>query len=84
MKAVNRKLNLDQPLIYQIKVSGRLDDHLSDWAEGMTITVEPQEDGPPITTLTGILVDQAALQGTLRRLYSLGTPLISVNRVDPE
>ena len=29
-------------------------------------------------------VDQAALQGLLRRLYSLGLPLLSVNRVDTE
>jgi hypothetical protein len=42
----------------------------------MTITVEREGDGPPITTLTGT-VDQAALQGLLRRLYSLGLPLIS-------
>jgi hypothetical protein len=42
----------------------------------MTITVESEGDGPPVTILTGI-VDQAALQGLLRRLYSLGLPLIS-------
>jgi hypothetical protein len=39
----------------------------------MTITVESEGDGPPVTTLTGT-VDQAALQGLLRRLYSLGLP----------
>ena len=33
---------------------------------------------PPVTTLIGAF-DQAALQGLLRRLYSLGLPLISVN-----
>jgi hypothetical protein len=49
----------------------------------MTIAVESEGDGPPITTLTGT-VDQAALQGLLRRLYSLGLPLLSVNRVDTE
>ena len=43
----------------------------------MTITVESEGDGPPVTTLTGT-VDQAALQGLLRRLYSLCLPLISV------
>jgi hypothetical protein len=47
----------------------------------MTITVESEGDGPPVTTLTGI-VDQAALQGVLRRLYSLGLPLFSVNCVE--
>ena len=47
----------------------------------MTIAVESQGQGPPVTTLTGT-IDQAALQGLLRRLYSLGLPLISVNRIE--
>jgi hypothetical protein len=47
----------------------------------MTITIECDCDGPPVTTLTGAL-DQAALHGLLRRLYSLGLPLISVNWVE--
>lgn len=48
----------------------------------MKITVENGDDGPPVTTLTGVVADQAALHGLLRRLYSLGLPLISVNVVD--
>ena len=38
-------------------------------------------DDPPFTTLTGPM-DQAALQGLLRRLYSLGLPVISVQCVE--
>ena len=38
---------------------------------GMTIAVESDADSRPVTTLTGT-VDQAALQGILRRLYTLG------------
>jgi hypothetical protein len=53
MKKINRKLMLDQPATYQIKVPGHLDESWSDWAEGMTITVESEGDGPPVTTLTG-------------------------------
>ena len=84
MKVVKQKLTLDQPAGYQIKVPGHLDESWSEWAGGMTITVESEDDGPPVTTLTGGVADQAALQGLLRRLYSLGLPLISVNRVDAE
>ncbi|HXV97618.1 MAG TPA: hypothetical protein VEC93_04280 [Anaerolineae bacterium] len=80
MKKVKQKLTLDQPATYQIKVPGHLDESWSDWAGGMTITVESGDDCPPVTTLTGT-IDQAALQGLLRRLYSLGLPLISVNWV---
>jgi hypothetical protein len=72
-----RKLSLDRPANYQIKVPGRLDESWSDWVEGMTIRIESKDDGPPFSILTGSL-DQAALQGLLRRLYSLGLPLVSV------
>jgi hypothetical protein len=81
MKITKHKLTLDRPATYQIKVPGELDESWSDWAGGMTITVESEGEGPPITTLTGT-VDQAALQGLLRRLYSLGLALISVNCVE--
>jgi hypothetical protein len=37
----------------------------------------------PLTILTGIL-DQAALQGLLRRLCALGLPLISVTCVEED
>ncbi len=77
MKEIIQKLTLDRPATYQIKVPGHLDESWSEWAGGMTITVESKGDGSPITILTGT-VDQAALQGLLRRLYSLGLPLISV------
>jgi hypothetical protein len=81
MKKVGQKLTLDRPATYQIKVPGHIGESWSDWAGGMTITVESDDDGLPITTLTGT-VDQAALHGLLRRLYSLGLPLISVNCVE--
>ena len=76
MKEIKQKLTLDRPATYEIKVPGELDESWSDWDGKMTITVESEGDGPPVTTLTGT-VDQAALQSVLRRLYSLGLPLIS-------
>jgi hypothetical protein len=82
-KQVIHKLTLDRPAVYQIKVPGELDQSWSDWAGTMTLTVESQAEGPPITTLTGA-IDQAALQGLLRRLYSLGLPLISVQCIECE
>ena len=80
MKEDKLKLTLDRPVTYQIKVPGHLDESWSDWVAGMRITVECEGDDLPVTTLTGT-VDQAALQGLLRRLYSLGVPLISVNYI---
>ena len=62
MKEIKRKLTLDRPVTYQIRVPGWLDESWSDWDREMVITVEHTGDGPPVTTLTGA-VDQAALQG---------------------
>jgi len=59
-----QKLSMDQPATFQIKVPGHLNESWSDWAEEMAV-------------MTG-KVDQAPLLGLLRRLYSLGLPLISV------
>jgi len=65
MKEVKQKLTLDQPATYQIKVPGHLDESWSEWAGGMTITVENGDDGPPITTLTGIVADLIATNRSL-------------------
>ncbi len=63
---------------YEIRLEGQLDQAWSDWFEGFTLTNEP--DGT--TTLTGQVIDQAALHGLLRRVGDLGVTLISVNTVE--
>jgi hypothetical protein len=83
MKPAKPELTLSEPARYQIKVPGHIDTTWSEWVGGMTITVEGEKEDPPVTTLTGT-VDQAALQGLLRQLYSLGLPLLSVNRIEPD
>ena len=67
-----------QHLIYQIKVQGKLDESWSGWFNGMAVTVEDDT-----TTLTGVVVDQAALRGILSRLWDLNLALISVNQNEP-
>ena len=71
--------NLDQPMVYQIRIKGHLGPRWTDWFEGMTITLEDNGE----TLLTGSVVDQAALHGLLRKVRDLGTPLISAIRVKP-
>ena len=63
---------------YQITVWGHLDTRWSSWFEGMVIKMQREADGSQVTTLTGTVTDQAALQGMLRALYTLGLPLRSV------
>ena len=53
MNKERHKLTLDQPATYQVKVPGQLDGGWTDWAAGMTVTVENDEDGLPVTTLVG-------------------------------
>jgi hypothetical protein len=70
------KLTLHKPETYQIKVPGVLDAALVDISNLLSSKVEVSNNGLPTTTLI-CMVDQAALQSILRRLYSLGLPLIS-------
>ena len=84
MKNIKQNLTLAQPATYQIKVPGHLDESWSEWAGGMTITLGSEDDGPAVTILTGVVADQAALQSLLRRLYSLGLPLMSVNWLESD
>ena len=69
----------DQPRVYQIRIRDHLSPQWADWFEGLTITLE--EDGN--TLLTGTVIDQAALHGMLKKVRDLGTPLLSINHVNP-
>lgn len=71
------KTNLDQPVVYQIRLKGYLDRQWTDWFGGLTVTLA--EDGD--TLLTGPVVDQAALHGLLRKVRDLGMPLIAVVQI---
>jgi hypothetical protein len=62
------------PACYRIRISDHLDPLWSDWFDGLSIT--QQDDGT--TTLSGRVVDQAALFGLLARLRDLGATLLAV------
>jgi hypothetical protein len=64
---------------YEIHVKGRLGARWAEWFDGMTLT--PKEDGTSV--ISGIVADQSALHGLLRRLGDLGMPLLSVTRTRP-
>jgi hypothetical protein len=67
--------------IYEIKVNGVLDSRWSEWFGGMTVS---SDDASGQTTLSGPVVDQAALHGLLVKVRDLGLPLLSVCRREPE
>jgi hypothetical protein len=74
------KTDPNEPMVYQIRIKGYLGSQWIDWFGGLTITLEDNGD----TFLTGMVVDQAALHGLLRKVRDLGIPLLSVNRVKEE
>ncbi len=71
------KANLNQAIIYQIRLKGHLEHQWTDWFGDLTVTLEDNGD----TLLTGPVVDQAALHGVLRKVRDFGMPLLSVNCV---
>jgi hypothetical protein len=60
---------------YEIHVRGEIPSEQMPEFERMTALVEPAE-----TVLSGVVADQAALQGILARLQSLGLELVEVRR----
>jgi hypothetical protein len=78
------KLSIDQPGTYSIRVQGTLSERWAGYFEEMTLSVDTDADGHPLIVLTGRLPDQAAVQGVLQKLYNLGFPLISVEKIDQE
>lgn len=63
---------------YEIRVKGQLDESWSDWLEGLEVTL--LENGEMI--LSGYIGDQAALLGTLNKLYGLNLTLLSLSKIN--
>ena len=61
--------------IYQIRVEGQIGERWAHWFDDMSLVIDDDK-----TILTGPVADQAALWGHLQKLYTLGLPLVSVER----
>jgi hypothetical protein len=70
--------------IYEIKIQNHLGEKGERWFEGMTVTKCVDEEGTPLTILTGLIRDQAALHGLLTTIRDMNLTLISVNRISTE
>jgi hypothetical protein len=71
------------PIEIVIRVQGTLNRQTA-FTMGLSSNTQSETDAPPITTLTGVLPDEAELAGVLDRLYALGLPLISIEREEPD
>jgi hypothetical protein len=74
---MNNKLTLDNSAIYRIQIQGVLGTQWADYLGGLDISID-EDLQPPVTTLSGQVIDQAALVGIINGLYDLGYPLLSV------
>ena len=59
----------------EIRVEGHFDEGWAEWLDGFTITLTDQNE----TSLTGTVMDQAALYGLVAKLRDLGVKLISIS-----
>ena len=75
----NRQGELDEPMVYQIRLKGHLGPQWTDWFGGATLRLEANGE----TLLTCPVADQAALHGLLRKVRDLGMPLLAVIRIEP-
>jgi hypothetical protein len=64
----------------EIRIKGQIDEHWSDWFEGLKIVHTEQGE----TILSGLMADQAALHGLLAKLRDLGLSIVSVNALETE
>jgi hypothetical protein len=73
-----KRYSFDRPGNYRIRVEGFLDKKWSDRLGGMRITTSTRGDQKPVTTLVGLMRDQAELTGVLNTLYQRHLTLMSV------
>jgi hypothetical protein len=77
-RLIHRSGMPNDPMVYQIKIKGHLDQGRSGWFEGMSLSLDDNGD----TLVSGSVVDQAALHGLLKKVRDLGMPLLSVTCIE--
>ncbi|WP_205701348.1 hypothetical protein [Herpetosiphon llansteffanensis] len=70
----NYQQRAPEAMIYQICLRGQLDQTWAEWFAGLEIVALTNGD----TLLVGLIADQAALYGLIKKIRDLGMPLISL------
>lgn len=73
---MNSNEHSDSAVVYEIRLQGHLSPRWRSWFTGFSI----QLTACGHTVLTGLVGDQAALFGVLKKIRDLGLPLLAVNR----
>jgi hypothetical protein len=74
----NYDSEFDCPAVYEIKVGGKIDSADLVGIEELTLSYQTLEDGSVNTILTGLLIDQAALNGVLNVISLQQLTIVSV------
>jgi hypothetical protein len=84
LKTNSGRYVFDSPAAYQIRIGGHVTRHSTEIPGSMTLCASREHDKLPTTTLTGVVLDQAALMGILLELYEMHCTLLEVKRLpDP-
>jgi hypothetical protein len=79
---LDHSFSVADPIICRIRVRGRIAPSWLDCFEGLVISTTPSSEAQPVTTLQGVISDQAALVGAINCLHDLRLPVISVECLD--
>lgn len=79
---LHSSLSVAQPIACRIRVQGRIVPSWLDRFEGLVISTTSKPGERTVTTLQGVLPDQAALVGVINSLNDLRLPMLSVECLD--
>jgi hypothetical protein len=72
------------PKTYTITFQGRLDESWQNWFMDFRFSRQKDVYGNILTSMTGTVIDQAALRGVLYKIWDLNLTLISIQQIEPE
>jgi hypothetical protein len=81
LDAMTKKQNQysDEPACYEITVWGTIAPDWSEWFGGIQIN-HKSENGKKMSVLSGIIKDQSALHGLLKKINDLNLVIVSIIR----
>ena len=75
---MNKEINFNTPAIYRIQLQENLGPDWNEWFNGLAVTNEAQGG----SLIEGMIADQAALHGLIRKVRDLGLTLVSIQRME--
>lgn len=77
-----KRLKIEDPASYRIRVQGCLEEVWSDRLADMNITIHIEEGKAPESILIGKVRDQAELVGVLNGIYELRMPFLALELIE--